>query len=262
MGKIISVANEKGGVGKTTTCLNLARFLAGIKKRKILLVDLDPQFNLTDKFFEETPETIRRKVGASNTLSLFDDEMYSEPHVIDEYCHILGATAHISQANNCLQDEIEHFKKNLNTLAEDYDFVLVDCPPSVGNLQFSALAASWAILIPTEAEADSLKGVDKVFNSVTKIRKNYNTNLRVLGIYLNKTSKQVTSLQEVYTQEVRDKYNSLVFDAEVLRTTKVSEASALNESLIEYDAKKAEYIGLDKFLEEFLNRVDEVESHG
>ncbi|PCS23955.1 ParA family protein [Candidatus Enterovibrio escicola] len=258
MGKIFTIANEKGGVGKTTTVLNLAYYYSNVKQQKTLLLDLDPQHNLTDKFFyseESKPISISRKVGESNSISLFDEDFYGKPYVVNNRLHILGTTAFISAENNCPSDEIANFAENLNKLSEQYDLVFIDCPPSVGNLQFSALTSCAGVLIPTEAEADSIKGVDKIIKSVSKIKKTFNPEIMILGILLNKTLKRATQVQDHFTKMLREQHGCLVFNSEIQRTTKVAEASHFNQSILEYDLKSAEHIQLLSFLNEFDKKI-------
>lgn len=261
MGKIIPVANEKGGVGKTSTGLNLAYHLSAIVGKKVLLVDLDPQYNLTNKFFdskEAIPPAICMKVGESNSLSLFDDPCYTKPYIINDNLHLLGTSAHISSANNCSSEEVVNFAENLNELAQAYDYVLIDCPPSVGNLQFSALTACHGVIIPTTADGDSIEAVDKVLTSVSKVKRTLNPDIQVLGILLNDIQKSATLIQNHLISKLRQSHANLVFESEILHTTLVLEASANKQSILEYDRKKAEYINVTAFMTEFETRAEEL----
>ncbi len=257
MGKIISVANEKGGVGKTTLTYNIALYAVTELNKKVLLVDVDPQCNLTDRAFGdiEKPLALTRKNGDSNVLSLFDDELYSLPVNLRPNLDIMGATMHISAKHACTQDEIANFAANINEVADKYDFVFIDSPPSVGDLQYSAMTSSWGVLVVSEAEADAIKGIDKVFNTVSKIRGTYNPNLQVIGIVFNKTRKQQTKVQGHLLSEASEKYGNLVFNTQVLTTTKMSEANTLNMSLFEYDADAAQHINLKRLVNELMERV-------
>lgn len=265
MGKIIATVNEKGGVGKTTTVLNKAHYFSSIKKKRVLLIDLDPQNNLTDKFFRgenapektEKPATISRKIGESNSLCLFDDDFYGVPHEITDNLHIFGSSAHISTANNCTNQEVINFAENVRQLAEQYDYVFIDTPPSVGNLQFAALTASTGIVILVTAEDDAVKGVKKVMNSVSKVRANGNADLRVFGIALNLVFKRPTRIQTFYTENLRQDYSSLVLTAEIRQSTKAKEASSLQMSLFEYDDSAANDIQLTDFMNELDTRFQE-----
>ena len=257
MGKIVAIGNEKGGVGKTTSVINLAYYFSHVRNKKVLVVDMDPQCNLTDKYFDQDdeskakPASITRKVGEANVISFFDEEFYGKPVELNSNLHIFGATFNISSLNNCTNDEIGFFADNINKLSEQYDYVFIDTAPSVGNLQYSALIACDGLLIPTTAEEDSFQGVSKILKSVARIKNTYGLDVSVLGMYLNMVKKVPTQLQDYFATKLSEDYGDLVFKTQVIHTTRVSEASAFKQSIIEYDAKKAEYININALMQEF-----------
>ncbi|AGU59983.1 ParA family protein [Vibrio anguillarum] len=263
MGKIISLVNEKGGVGKTTMTFNLAYYLSAIEDKKVLVVDLDPQFNLTRKFWSpnDIPEEIKRKVGTSNALTLFDEpeEFYGKAYLVNERVSIFGTSAHISTCNNCPNDQVIAFRDNLNRLSNEYDYVLIDCPPSVGNLQFAALSAARFALIPTVTDIDSTEAVVKVLNSMAKVKGVTNPNLMLLGIFFNVLKNPPTVIQKHFVQNLEEQHKGLMFQTKIMSTTQVQEASTIKQSLFEYAPQKAKDINLNAFMVEALERIQELE---
>lgn len=261
MGKIVAIANQKGGVGKTTATLDVYSALVLLKKR-VCLIDLDPQTTLSQRIFKSTedndsiPSSVKRKAGDANVFALFDEEFIGVPHPINEYAAIFGATPAISVNNVCPDEEVGFFQNNLRSIAESFDYVLIDCPPMVGNIQYCALAASDYVLIPSKLEQGSKEGIKRLLNAISITRKHKNPDLKIAGIFLNIVKAQPTQLQAQVRADIRSEYGELVFKSEVRETTKVTEAEYLNESIITYDPEKAKHIGVTDLIDEILNVVE------
>lgn len=243
--KIVSVINQKGGTGKTTTTINLGSALSKLGK-KILLVDLDPQANLSYSLGLEEPEATLADVFSGNK-SLADILTFREGMTIAPGSNEL-VDIEISLVN---QPKRESFLKSILADAKGFDYILIDCPPSLSLLTVNALAASDEVLIPLQMEVLTLQGLSQILSTVAQIRDAFNARLKVKGIVVvmfDKRRKLSTEIQEYLEQNINEK----IFGARIRLNVKLAEAPSFGQSVLDYDAASngaRDYMAL---AEEFL----------
>ncbi len=233
MGKVISLVNQKGGVGKTTTSVNLAAALA-YNNQKVLLVDLDPQGNATtgvgvDKSSLNTSiyDVLVKETTASEAILKLDEASFDLiPTTID----LAGADVELVSIENreyCL-------KRKLSLVQDNYDFVIIDCPPSLGLLSINALAASNSVIIPVQCEYYAMEGLTQLLSTILRVQKNINRKLEVEGVLLTMLDTR-TKLGYEVSNEVRMYFNKKVYDTIIPRAVRLSEAPAYGLPIIDYD---------------------------
>ncbi|MFT4521256.1 MAG: chromosome partitioning protein [Bacteroidia bacterium] len=234
MTKIISVANQKGGVGKTTTAINLAFSLA-ILENKVLLVDADPQANSTSGFGFD-PRNI--KVGLYETLiqDIRAEDIILKTNnpfldLIPSNIDLVGAEIEMID----LPNREKLMSRVLGKISEDYDFILIDCSPSLGLITTNALAASDSVIIPVQCEYFALEGLGKLLNTIKLIQRNINVNLDIEGLLLTMFDSRLRLSNQV-VDEVKLHFQELVFDTIIQRNTKLSEAPSFGIPVLEHDA--------------------------
>lgn len=252
--KIFSIVNQKGGVGKTTTAINLASALAFLKKR-VLLVDMDPQGNASTGF------------GVS--LSQRQKTVYD---VLIGHCHpqkaliptripglkIITSTVDLSACELELVDvkNREFLLKNaLNEIIEDFDYILIDCPPSLGLLTINSLVAANSILIPMQCEFFSLEGLSHLLTTLDLVKENLNQDLKISGIVLTMHDRR-NKLTEQVEIDVREFLKEKVYDNIVPRNVKLSEAPSHGVPVIIYDPKCAGAVAYVKLAKEVIEREE------
>lgn len=252
MGKIISIINQKGGVGKTTTAVNLAAFLAD-KGYKTMLVDADSQGNTTsglskDVEFEETLYDV-----------LLDDVSIEEAVVKTDIkkLSILPASIDLAGAEiEMVSMEKREFlmKRKLDQVCDKYDFILIDCPPSLGLMTLNALVASQEILIPIQAEFYALEGLSQLVKTVQVVTRKLNPGLSILGILLTMFDGR-TNLSLQVADEVKKYFGNKVFRTVIPRSVKLSEAPSFGEPILTYAPKSKGAEAYKKLCREVIKRV-------
>ncbi len=251
MTKIISIANQKGGVGKTTTCINLATSLSAINK-KILLIDADPQGNAS------TGMGISYESREPNLYNLITNEVLYESAIkktLVPGLDIITANTNLAASEIELVDfeKREFVLKKILSEIKNYDYILIDCPPALGLLTINSLVASNSVIVPLQSEFFALEGISSLINSIDLIKKNFNPNLTIEGILLTMVDKR-NSLSGLVEKDVREHFGETVYKTTIPRNVKVSEAPSHGKPAILYDVNSSgsmAYIGLAR---EIINK--------
>ncbi|MBK6642398.1 MAG: ParA family protein [Bacteroidetes bacterium] len=234
MAKIIAIANQKGGVGKTTTAINLAASLA-VLEYKTLLVDADPQANSTSGVGFD-PRNVKTSIyecivndvnPRDIILSTTTPNLYLLPSHID----LVGAE--IEMIN--LPNRERMMKQVLDTIRDDYDFIIIDCSPSLGLVTINALTAANSVIIPVQCEYFALEGLGKLLNTIKIVQTRINQELEIEGILLTMYDTRLRLSNQV-VEEVKTHFQQMVFDTIIQRNTKLGEAPSFGETIIMHDA--------------------------
>lgn len=234
MGKIIAIANQKGGVGKTTSSVNLAASL-GVLEKKVLLIDADPQANATSGLGLDV-ESI--ELGTyqvlEHTISAKESILKTESPNVDLIpAHIDLVAIEIELVDK--QEREYMLKKALSEIKDDYDYILIDCAPSLGLITLNSLVAADSVIIPIQCEYFALEGLGKLLNTIKSVQKIHNPDLDIEGLLLTMFDSRLRLSNQV-VEEVKKHFSSMVFDTIVHRNIRLSEAPSYGESIISYDA--------------------------
>lgn len=252
MGKITSIANQKGGVGKTTTAINLAASMASLGK-KVLLVDADPQANASSglgidvRTVEFTVyECLIDNVPTAQAIHKTEvDNLFILPSHID----LVGAEIELLNLENR-----EHvMERMLKPIKDDYDFILIDCSPSLGLITVNALTASDSVIIPVQSEYFALEGISKLLNTIKIIKSKLNPVLEIEGFLMTMYDNRLRSANQVFA-EVKKHFDTLVFDTVIYRNVRLSEAPSYGKPISLFDNESRGAVNYQDLAKELLNR--------
>jgi chromosome partitioning protein len=248
MGKIIAIANQKGGVGKTTTAINLASSLA-IAEKKVLLVDVDPQANATSGLGIRSQELSTYELVLSDTNI---DDVLTKTNVpylslIPSHIRLVGAEVELVE----IPSREYLLRKVLQQIKDDYDYIFIDCPPSLGLLTLNALTAADSVLIPIQCEYYALEGLSQLLNTIHLVQKNLNKQLSIEGVLLTMYDNRLNLCNQV-AAEVREYFKDKVYKTVINRNVRLGEAPSFGKPIIMYDATSTGTQNYISLAEEFL----------
>lgn len=258
MGKVISLVNQKGGVGKTTTSINLSSSL-GYLGKKVLLIDLDSQSNTTTGLGIEKAK-IKNSIydvlmGTCDVKDAIIKTPFKNLSVIPSVIDLAGAEIELMQLSYQDREFVmtNQLKRQLETVKERYDFVIIDCPPALGILTTNALAASDSVLIPIQCEYYSLEGVNLLLKTILQVQKKVNPSLDIEGVLLTMLDGRTLLGLEV-VEDVRKFFNEKVFSTIIPRLVKLVEAPSHGKPIIEYEPKSKGAIAYLNLAKEVIER--------
>lgn len=251
MAIVISVALQKGGVGKSTTSLALASTL-GFRKKKVLLIDMDSQANTTYSSGIDRPQkTITDVLG--------EDCSVDEALIHCKYYDLLAADDYLTNVELADQVEPTLLKKSISPILANYDYVVIDTPPALGNLSYNSLVASNYVVIPTEPRPFALQGLSALNKTIQNVQNRHNSTLKVVGILLIKYSNRTVLNRDIkdMISDYAEQMNTTLFDTTIREGVAVAEAQTIREPLIDYAKSSKPNIDYKAFTTELLKRIGE-----
>ena len=249
MGKIVSLANQKGGVGKTTTTVNLGTILAK-RGKKVLLIDADPQGNATSGLgIEKEVEysTYDILVNDATLKDAIQDTIIKNLKVCPANMSLAGAEVELVS----MMSREQRLKEKLDEVKDDFDYILIDCPPSLGLITLNAFTASNSVLIPVQCEYFALEGLGQLINTINLVKKHLNKEIQIEGALLTMYDIR-TNLSNQVVKEVKKYFENKVYKTVIPRNVRVSEAPSFGMPISVYDPKSKGARSYEKFTREFL----------
>ena len=254
MGKIISVANQKGGVGKTTTTVNLCAILAK-KNKKVLLIDADPQGNATSGLGAEKDaefSTYDILVSDVEIKDAIQDTIIKNLKICPANMNLAGAEVELVS----MMSREQRLKEKLDLVKEEFDYIFIDCPPSLGLITLNSFTASNSVLIPIQCEYFALEGLGQLLNTINLVKKHLNKNIKIEGALLTMYDIR-TNLSNQVVKEVKWYFENKVYKTVIPRNVRLSEAPSYGMPITEYDPRSKGAKSYMKFAKEFLKLNEE-----
>ncbi len=251
MGKIIAITNQKGGVGKTTTCVNLAAYLADWGK-KVLLIDIDPQGNACTSVGVDIPK------GKNSIYEVLLGEINVKDAIypsVQKNLDVVPSTVDLSSADVELvyvENRENVLKEALKQIKDDYDYIFIDCPPSLGLLTVNALTATDTIIIPTQCEFFPIVGLGQLMNTVRLVKKHLNPNIEIEGVLL--TMKNRNNLTNQVADEIKKHFGEKVYKTFIPRNVRLAESPSHGKPVVQYDSSSKGAQAYKELAEEFLSK--------
>lgn len=254
MSKIIAIFNQKGGVGKTTTVINLASGLA-LKGKRVLVVDIDPQGNTTSGFGID-----KEHLNASLYDALIDEMSprgiilttgYENLNILPASIDLAGAEVELSAA----EGRESRLKKVLSSVARYYDYMFIDCPPSLGLLSLNALVAAQSVLIPIQCEYYALEGVGQLMSTISMVKQSINPKLVIEGVLMTMTDERTHLTQQVM-EEVKAVFKEKVYQSGIPRNIRLAEAPSYGQTIFGYDNRSKGAAAYRALVDEFMERQE------
>ena len=232
MSKIISIANQKGGVGKTTTAINVSSLLAAAEK-KSLLVDIDPQSNSSSglSITNQNPSIYEVLIGTENISDVIIESYMPYLDLLPSNINLVGSEIEMVD----MEGRERLLKNALNEIIDKYDYIIIDCPPSLGLLTLNALTASHSVLIPVQCEYFALEGLGQLLNTINIVKKHYNPDLAIEGVLLTMFDTRLRLSHQV-AEEVRKYFGEKVYKTVINRNVRIAESPSYGKPIILYDA--------------------------
>lgn len=252
MGKIIAVVNQKGGVGKTTTAVNLVSAL-GISGKKVLLADCDPQGNSTSGYGINKKEITRSAygllIGQYSAEEAIIHTEFKNVDIVPSDMNLAAAEVEMIE----LDDRQNQLKMTLARVRDQYDYIFIDCPPSLGLITINALVASDTVLVPIQCEYFALEGLSQLMASIRQVKRLYNPTLELEGVVLTMYDGRLNLTSQVVA-EIKKFFAGKLFATAIPRSVRLSEAPSYGQPIQYYDKKGKGAVAYDKLAEEFLKR--------
>ena len=249
MGMItIAITNQKGGVGKTTIAFNMCRLLASRKNTSVLAIDNDPQGNLTSSFMENTADLNAR------VLDIYDEKT-TPPMKVGKNLYLFGSDITLAPVAERDFQIIFKLKESIEKFKDTFDYAIIDCLPSLGNLQLAALNASRHVLIPVKPAPYAILGLKDLLLTIERVRKYFNPTLKILGILINQADGRRPIMEREMETVLRKTYRDMVFKTKIRKRVRVEESPAFQQSVSTYDPGGPSAKEFDQLIREIQKRL-------